>query len=136
MAKSDIVAVRNNKEAEMDFRSIRSRKGFTMVELMIVVALGGIAIVAIVVGLLLWGWGKASTEVIGANRAYDAVAAAHYVEPELIATYEERNLATFCFAKDDVIGYGMAATPANGGGKMLVTVCCPTALSSRPCTVH
>lgn len=109
-----------------------SRKGFSLVELMIVVGLIGIGLVVIIGGLVLWGWGKASVEVVGANRAYDAVAAAHYTEPELFATYED-DYADHCKAVDDAVGYQFKATPEDGGERVTLVVCCPSTLSSRPC---
>ncbi len=96
-----------------------------------------IVIFAIIIGVavLIWGWGKASVEVVGANRAYDAVAAAHYVEPELADTYDV-NVDAHCRAADDAVGYRMLATPADGSERVTLTVCCGSTLSSKPCTVR
>lgn len=119
----------------MNVRNRFSRKGFTMVELVIAVIGAGIVLCAIGGAVLVWISGRTSVEVIGANRAYDAVVAVGYTEPELIDTYEDNDVATFCFAADDEIGYGMKATPKDGGERTPLIVCCPSTLSTRPCTM-
>lgn len=111
-----------------------ARKGFSLIELMIVVAIACLIGGIVVIAMLVWGWSKASVDVVGANRAYGAVMHAHYVHAELIATYED--CAPYCHAADDAVGYGLLATPEDGDGRVSLTVCCPSTLSSRPCTVH
>ncbi|MBI4438130.1 prepilin-type N-terminal cleavage/methylation domain-containing protein [Candidatus Uhrbacteria bacterium] len=112
-----------------------SRKGFSLIELMILVAIASSLALTICLVVLIWGWGKAMVEAAGANRAYDAVAAAHYVEPELTVTYED-DYAVHCRAADDVAGYGLLATPEDGGERVALTVCCGSTLSSKPCLVR
>ncbi len=109
------------------------RNGFSLVELMIVVAIVGILAALIIGGFCLWAWSKASVDVIGSNRAYDAVGAAQYSNPELVQTYEA-DYADHCHAADDSVGYQMHATDKNGARQEL-TVCCGSTLSSKPCSI-
>jgi len=108
------------------------RNGFSLIELMIVVAIVGIVAAIVIGGFCLWAWSKASVDVIGSNRAYDAVGAAQYSNPELVMTYDD--YAVHCHAADDAVGYQMRATNKDGSRQDLV-VCCGSALSSKPCSV-
>lgn len=116
-------------------QSLGARTGASRVETMIAAAIILTTIVIVGGGALIWSWGNASVEAVGANRAYDAVLAdaAGYREPELVTTYDDL-ATTSCRAADDAVGYRMRAK--RGEETVALTVCCPSALSSRPCAVR
>lgn len=115
---------------EMKIARFKSRNGFTVIELMLVIVMGCMFVALIAGGWFLW---TRVVEVGRNNRAYDAVAVARYTDPELIETYDSAPDA-HCAAKDDVIGFHLRATDKSGARQDL-TVCCGSTLSTKPCSI-
>ncbi len=113
----------------------RRQAGFTLVEIMIVVAVVMVILVIIIAAMASWAGGKVSTDMVRANRAYDAVASAGYVDMELVSTQERENLVRAqCPAADDTVFYEMNAMHA--GEPQRLVVCCGDLLSSKLCSVR